>query len=222
MTTRSGSSTVRSTRESTSSTPPTSTRPRVRVIVGKALAPRPRRHRARDEGSRPGRRPQLQRNSRRWIMKSREQPAAARTDYIDLYQIHRRARRHRRDARRADRPGPPGKIRGFGRSTFPPGRSSRRSGPERAAASVSCEQPPYSMLVRASSATSCRPPGYGMGVFPWSPLAGGWLSGGSGKGKEHNPARERLPARYDLSLPGNQRNSRSRRGRGRRRGGSTR
>ena len=41
-----------------------------------------------------------------------------------------------------------------------------------------CEQPPYSMLVRGVEAEVlpvCRR--YGMGVIPWSPLAGGWLSG---------------------------------------------
>ena len=41
-----------------------------------------------------------------------------------------------------------------------------------------CEQPPYSILVRGIEADvlpTCER--YGMGVIPWSPLAGGWLSG---------------------------------------------
>ena len=41
-----------------------------------------------------------------------------------------------------------------------------------------CEQPPYSILVRAIEndvLPTCQR--YGMGVIPWSPLAGGWLSG---------------------------------------------
>jgi len=41
-----------------------------------------------------------------------------------------------------------------------------------------CEQPPYSILVRGIEADVlpvCEQ--YGMGVIPWSPLAGGWLSG---------------------------------------------
>ncbi len=41
-----------------------------------------------------------------------------------------------------------------------------------------CEQPPYSILVRGIEADvlpTCQR--YGMGVIPWSPLAGGWLSG---------------------------------------------
>jgi aryl-alcohol dehydrogenase-like predicted oxidoreductase len=44
-----------------------------------------------------------------------------------------------------------------------------------------------------------------MGVIPWSPLAGGWLSGGYGEGKANTSRRsERLPARYDLAIPENQ------------------
>jgi aryl-alcohol dehydrogenase-like predicted oxidoreductase len=48
---------------------------------------------------------------------------------------------------------------------------------------------------------------YGMGVIPWSPLAGGWLSGRWRQGGETPPSTraERLPERYDLSLPANQR-----------------
>jgi aryl-alcohol dehydrogenase-like predicted oxidoreductase len=48
---------------------------------------------------------------------------------------------------------------------------------------------------------------YGMGVIPWSPLAGGWLSGRYSKGGV-SPGESRraqmLPSRYDMSLPGNQ------------------
>ncbi len=49
---------------------------------------------------------------------------------------------------------------------------------------------------------------YGMGVIPWSPLAGGWLSGRYRKGGDSPGASRRaqmLPARYDMSLPANQR-----------------
>ena len=48
---------------------------------------------------------------------------------------------------------------------------------------------------------------YGMGVIPWSPLAGGWLTGKWRKGQEapQSTRAERLPGRYDLSLPANQR-----------------
>ena len=61
------------------------------------------------------------------------------------------------------------------------------------------------MLVRGIEADLlqvCRQ--YGMGVLSWSPLAGGWLSGRYGTGQENKSRRaERMPARYDLSLPGN-------------------
>jgi aryl-alcohol dehydrogenase-like predicted oxidoreductase len=48
---------------------------------------------------------------------------------------------------------------------------------------------------------------HGMGVLPWSPLAGGWLSGRWRKGQDRpdSTRAERLPARYDLSNPDNQR-----------------
>jgi aryl-alcohol dehydrogenase-like predicted oxidoreductase len=71
-----------------------------------------------------------------------------------------------------------------------------------------CEQPPYSILVRGVEADvlpTCAH--YGMGVIPWSPLAGGWLSGKWRKGAEppQSSRAQRLPQRFDLSLPGNQR-----------------
>jgi aryl-alcohol dehydrogenase-like predicted oxidoreductase len=46
-----------------------------------------------------------------------------------------------------------------------------------------------------------------MGVIPWSPLAGGWLSGRWRKGEDapDSSRANRLPHRYDLSLPENQR-----------------
>jgi aryl-alcohol dehydrogenase-like predicted oxidoreductase len=45
-----------------------------------------------------------------------------------------------------------------------------------------------------------------MGVLPWSPLAGGWLAGKFGEGKKNTSRRAaRIPDRYDLGAPGNQR-----------------
>jgi aryl-alcohol dehydrogenase-like predicted oxidoreductase len=46
-----------------------------------------------------------------------------------------------------------------------------------------------------------------MGVIPWSPLAGGWLSGRWRKDREPPQTRRatQVPRRYDLSLPENQR-----------------
>jgi aryl-alcohol dehydrogenase-like predicted oxidoreductase len=151
-------------------------------------------------------------NSRRWII--RECDASLRrlgTDYIDLYQIHRpdptadvdETLSALTDLIRA------GKIRYAGSSTFPPSQiveaqwTAERRGRER----FVCEQPPYSILVRGIEAEVlpvCQR--YGMGVIPWSPLAGGWLTGRYRKGAEIPVSRraQRIPQRFDLSLPGNQ------------------
>ena len=45
-----------------------------------------------------------------------------------------------------------------------------------------------------------------MGVLPWSPLAGGWLSGRYRKDQDAPTSHraERMPARYDLDNTGNQ------------------
>src|ERR671914_3017333 len=70
------------------------------------------------------------------------------------------------------------------------------------------EQPPYSMLVRGVEydvlPTCLR---YGIGVIPWGPLNGGWLSGRWRRGADDLTSRRSamLPARYDLSIPANQR-----------------
>ena len=73
-----------------------------------------------------------------------------------------------------------------------------------------CEQPPYSVLTRAIEADvlpTCQR--YGMGVIPYSPLAGGWLSGRYRQDSEMtgpaSTARQRLANRFDMSLPENQR-----------------
>ncbi len=45
-----------------------------------------------------------------------------------------------------------------------------------------------------------------MGILTYSPLAGGWLSGSWGADSSPtSPARQRLAARFDMSLPENQR-----------------
>jgi aryl-alcohol dehydrogenase-like predicted oxidoreductase len=152
-------------------------------------------------------------NSRRWILKEVEASLRRlQTDWIDVYQVHR--------------PDPTtdldetlgalsdlvhaGKIRYFGSSTFPAHQIveaqwvSQQRGRERFAS----EQPPYSILARAIERDVlpvCL--SYGIGVIPWSPLAGGWLSGRYRAGQEAPPSTrsERLPRRYDMSLPENQR-----------------
>jgi aryl-alcohol dehydrogenase-like predicted oxidoreductase len=45
-----------------------------------------------------------------------------------------------------------------------------------------------------------------MGILTYSPLSGGWLSGSWGADSSPtSPARQRLAARFDMSLPENQR-----------------
>jgi aryl-alcohol dehydrogenase-like predicted oxidoreductase len=70
------------------------------------------------------------------------------------------------------------------------------------------EQPPYSLLVRGIE-VDVLPVAeqYGLGVLPWSPLSGGWLTGGYRKGKDlpESTRRTRMPARYDMSTPDSQR-----------------
>jgi aryl-alcohol dehydrogenase-like predicted oxidoreductase len=152
-------------------------------------------------------------NSRRWIVREVENSLRRlKTDYIDLYQIHRpehdtdidETLGALTDLVRA------GKVRYIGSSTFPGSQiveaqwTAERRNRER----FVCEQPPYSILVRGIEndvLPTCQR--YGMGVIPWSPLAGGWLSGKYRKDQDvpesHRAAR--IPGRYDLSLPGNQR-----------------
>jgi aryl-alcohol dehydrogenase-like predicted oxidoreductase len=152
-------------------------------------------------------------NSRRWIVREVENSLRRlNTDWIDLYQIHR----PEDDTDIDETLGAltdlihQGKVRYIGSSTFPASQIveaqwvAERRGRER----FVCEQPPYSMLVRdieRDVLPTCRR--YGMGVIPWSPLNGGWLSGRWRKGQEPpvSSRAERIPWRYDLSLPVNQR-----------------
>jgi aryl-alcohol dehydrogenase-like predicted oxidoreductase len=184
------------------------------IIVGKALASvdRSRVIVATKVHGTMGDDPNAQGNSRRWIIAECEHSLRRLgTDYIDLYQIHRpdesvdieETLSALSDLVHA------GKIRAFGSSTFPAEQIveaqwvSEKRGLER----FRTEQPPYSMLVRGIERDILPvAQNYGMGVIPWSPLAGGWLSGSFGVGKENSSRRaSRLPGRYDMSLPANHR-----------------
>jgi aryl-alcohol dehydrogenase-like predicted oxidoreductase len=151
-------------------------------------------------------------NSRRWIVREVENSLRRLgTDWIDLYQIHRpeadtdvdETLGALTDLVRA------GKVRYIGSSTFPASQIveaqwvAERRGRER----FVCEQPPYSLLVRDVEndvlPTCMR---HRMGVIPWSPLAGGWLSGRYRKdGHPESRRAQMIPRRYDMSIPGNQR-----------------
>src|SRR5947208_5771030 len=154
-------------------------------------------------------------NSRRWIVKEVENSLRRLgTDWIDLYQIHR----PEEDTNIDETLGAlsdlvhQGKVRYIGSSTFPPSQIveaqwvAEKRGRER----FVTEQPPYSMLIRSVEndvLPTCRR--YGMGVIPWSPLAGGWLSGKWRLDAPEDQLKSRrsamMASRYDLSIPGNQR-----------------
>jgi aryl-alcohol dehydrogenase-like predicted oxidoreductase len=153
--------------------------------------------------------PNMGGNSRRWIVREVEESLRRlRTDWIDLYQVHR--------------PDPTcdvddtlgalsdlvhqGKVRAVGSSTFPADLvveaqwTAERRGRER----FECEQPPYSILARdveRALLPACQR--HGMGVIVWSPLNGGWLTGRYRKGQSI-PAEgraARVPDRFDPARP---------------------
>jgi aryl-alcohol dehydrogenase-like predicted oxidoreductase len=150
--------------------------------------------------------------SRRWIMTEVENSLRRLgTDYIDLYQVHR--------------PDPStdveetlgaltdlvhqGKVRYIGSSSYSGSQivEAQWAARERNLQRFRTEQPPYSLLVRGIELdvlpTAQR---HGMGILTYSPLAGGWLSGRwTADSSPTSPARQRLAARFDMSLPDNQR-----------------
>jgi len=157
--------------------------------------------------------PNRQGASRRWIVREVEDSLRRlNTDWIDLYQIHR----------------PPadtdieevlsalsdlvhqGKVRYIGSSTFPGSQivEAQWVARDRNLQRFVTEQPPYSILVRAIEAdvlpTCAR---HGMAVMSYSPLTGGWLSGRWRKdtGQQASSRASRLPERFDLANPFNQR-----------------
>jgi aryl-alcohol dehydrogenase-like predicted oxidoreductase len=152
-------------------------------------------------------------NSRRWIVQEVEESLRRlRTDWIDLYQVHRPDRTTDveetlsvlGDLVRQ------GKIRAFGCSTFPAEQivDSHYVAERRALPRFRTEQPPYSLLARgveASVLPVCER--WGMGVLTWSPLASGFLSGRYRKGVDGDLSSGRAllnPARFDPTIPENQ------------------
>jgi aryl-alcohol dehydrogenase-like predicted oxidoreductase len=152
-------------------------------------------------------------NSRRWIIREVEDSLRRLdTDWIDLYQIHRPAPNTDIEETLGALTDlvQQGKVRYIGSSTFPAAEivEAQWAARDRRLQRFVCEQPPYSILVRGIEAdvlpTCAR---HGMAVIPWAPLASGWLSGRWRKDAEtpSSTRADRLPDRYDLSKPENQR-----------------
>jgi aryl-alcohol dehydrogenase-like predicted oxidoreductase len=186
------------------------------TIVGKALAQVARENvvLATKVHGQMGDDPNATGNSRRWIIAECDNSLRRLgVDYIDLYQIHRpdpsvdieETLGALTDLQHA------GKIRAFGSSTFPAYQmvEAQWVAERRGLSRFYTEQPPYSILVRAIEADVLPvAQEYGLGVLPWSPLAGGWLSGRYGQGKEntsHRAEAAQFASRYDVSRPENQR-----------------
>src|SRR5437762_4088193 len=151
-------------------------------------------------------------NSRRWIAREVENSLRRLgTDWIDLYQIHR----PEEDTDIDETLGAlsdlvhQGKVRYIGSSTFLPSQivEAQWVAETRGRERFVCEQPPYSLIVRNVEndvLPTCKR--YGMGVIPWSPLGGGWLSGKWRHGAENSSRRAAMvPDRFDMGLPENQR-----------------
>src|SRR5581483_7193736 len=123
------------------------------------------------------------------------------TDYIDLYQIHRpqpdipidETLRALDDLVRA------GKVRYLGSSTFAAWQLveslwvSKELGLNR----FVCEQPPYNLLDRRIE-RELLPVArtYGLGIIPWSPLAGGKLTGKYHRGQPAPPNSREDPSKF--------------------------
>jgi aryl-alcohol dehydrogenase-like predicted oxidoreductase len=134
--------------------------------------------------------PNMQGNSRRHIIQQCEASLKRLgTDWIDLYQIHRpqsdipidETLRAMDDLIRS------GKVRYIGSSTYGAWQLvesfyiARELGTHR----FICEQPPYNLLDRRIERELLpMAQTYGMAIIPWSPLAGGLLSGKYQRGQE--------------------------------------
>ncbi len=149
--------------------------------------------------------------SRKWIIHEVENSLRRlRTDYIDLYQVHRPSATTDveetlgalTDLVRQ------GKVRYIGSSSYSASQivEAQWASRERHLERFVTEQPPYSILVRGIEEdilpTTQR---YGMGTLVYSPLSGGWLTGRWRKDAAGTPTSAARPsARFDMSMPANQ------------------
>lgn len=132
------------------------------------------------------------------------------TDYIDLYQLHRpdpqtpieESLSTLTDLVRQ------GKILYIGTSTYPAWQivEAQWISEERRYEHFVCEQPPYSILQRVIESEvlpACQK--YGIAIIPWSPLAGGWLTGKYRKGQVPPENTRAAESKWDLDSEKSQR-----------------
>ena len=160
-----------------------------------------------------GRDPNEQGNSRRWIVRECENSLRRLgTDWIDLYQVHRPDTFTDVDETLGALSDliHQGKVRMIGSSTFPAEEivEAQWVAERRSRERFVCEQPPYSIFARGVEAAvlpTCQR--YGMGVIPWSPLNGGWLTGRYRRGQDlpEGGRAARMPQRFDPKVPANAR-----------------
>lgn len=130
------------------------------------------------------------------------------TDYIDLYQCHwadldtpiEETLTALDDLVRA------GKVRYIGASNYPAWRLMEAiwQSDKRGLARFDCYQPEYSLVERAGFEIEAMPlcRHHGLGVIPYSPLAGGFLTG---KYRRNSPPPQSARARENLNRHGNER-----------------
>ncbi|WP_034261100.1 aldo/keto reductase [Actinospica robiniae] len=149
-------------------------------------------------------------NSRRWILRAVEDSLSRlQTDHIDLYQVHR----PEEDTNIDETLGAlsdlvhQGKIRYIGTSTFEPSAivEAQWVAQQRDRERVVAEQPPYSLLARGIEREVLPiAQKYGLAVIPWSPLAGGWLTGKFRAGAaQPSSSRSAQQGRFEIDNPDN-------------------
>jgi aryl-alcohol dehydrogenase-like predicted oxidoreductase len=150
-------------------------------------------------------------NSRRWIMQACEASLRRlRTDWIDIYQVHRPDSTCDIDETLGALSDllHSGKVRAIGSSTFLAEEivEAQWVSERRARERFVTEQSPYSIFARGAEASvfpTCQR--YHLGVLVWSPLNAGWLTGVYRKdaATRHEGRPIRMPERYDPAVAEN-------------------
>ncbi|WP_395111571.1 aldo/keto reductase [Actinomadura sp. SCN-SB] len=127
--------------------------------------------------------------SRRWIVRAVEDSLRRLgTDHIDLYQVHRHDWHTDLEETLSalDDLVRQGKVLYLGSSTYPADWivEAQWAARRRGTARFVCEQPQYSLFARSvEDAVLPAAQRHDMAVIPWSPLAGGWLTGKYRRGR---------------------------------------